>query len=312
MTTPSFMPGLDLSRRFYFEAVRPLLDEAVPGLAHSAARLGGGSEVLGFDTARSADHEWGSRLQLFLRPEDVTRHGTALTALLSARLPKTFYGYPTHFAATAEAGIRITQAADGPVHHRVDITDPGTWFTAQLGFDPGQGVTSLDWLATPRAAARRGHLRRCLPRRARPARPGTCGSPGTRTISGSTCSPASGSASLGRKPSSAGAAKWATNSAPPSSPRAWSAIYAALSAHGPPLPAVQQMARQRLRPHSTGDRPHARPHRGPRRHRLAHPRTAPDPRLRDRRRRPQPAPPHRPGRPHHAPTSPTRPSAHCR
>ncbi|MEU5583283.1 DUF4037 domain-containing protein [Streptomyces huasconensis] len=149
MTTPSFIPGLELSRRFYLEAVRPLLDEAVPGLAHSAARLGGGSEVLGFDTARSADHEWGPRLQLFLRPEDVPRHGTAITALLSARLPKTFYGYPTHFAATAEAGIRIMQATDGPVHHRVDITDLGTWFTAQLGFAPGRDVTALDWLATP-------------------------------------------------------------------------------------------------------------------------------------------------------------------
>lgn len=59
MTTPSFIPGLELSRRFYLEAVRPLLDEIVPGVTHSAARLGSGSEVLGFDTARSADHEWG-------------------------------------------------------------------------------------------------------------------------------------------------------------------------------------------------------------------------------------------------------------
>ncbi|MFE6758187.1 DUF4037 domain-containing protein [Streptomyces sp. NPDC057684] len=149
MTTPCFLSGLKLSHRFYFEAVRPLLDEAVPGIAHSAARLGGGSEVLGFDTARSADHEWGPRLQLFLHPQDATRHGAAIRNLLSARLPKTFCGYPTHFAATAEAGIRTMQATDGPVHHRVDITDPGTWFTEHLGFDPGQDVTALDWLATP-------------------------------------------------------------------------------------------------------------------------------------------------------------------
>lgn len=57
MTTPPFVPGLELSRHFYVEAVRPLLDEAAPGIPHSAARLGSGSEVLGFDTARSADHE---------------------------------------------------------------------------------------------------------------------------------------------------------------------------------------------------------------------------------------------------------------
>ncbi|MEU0452923.1 DUF4037 domain-containing protein [Streptomyces sp. NPDC006129] len=149
MTTPSFTPGLELSRRFYFEAVRPLLDEAAPGICHSAARLGSGSEVLGFDTARSADHEWGPRLQLLLCPDDVARHGAAIKDLLSARLPKTFHGYPTHFAPTAEAGIRVMQATDAPVHHRVDITDPATWFTEQLGFDPGRGVTLTDWLATP-------------------------------------------------------------------------------------------------------------------------------------------------------------------
>ncbi|WP_328688757.1 DUF4037 domain-containing protein [Streptomyces phaeochromogenes] len=149
MTTLSFIPGLELSRHFYFEAVRPLLDEAVPGIAHSAARLGSGSEVLGFDTARSADHEWGPRLQLFLDPQDVTRHGTTITEMLSERLPKTFRGYPTHFASAGEAGIRVMERTDGPVHHRVEVTDLGAWFTAQLGFDPRRGVTPADWLATP-------------------------------------------------------------------------------------------------------------------------------------------------------------------
>lgn len=61
MKTP-FMPGLELSRRFYREAVRPILDAEFPGLVHSAARIGGGSEVLALDTRRSADHEWGPRL----------------------------------------------------------------------------------------------------------------------------------------------------------------------------------------------------------------------------------------------------------
>jgi hypothetical protein len=149
MTKPPFIPGLELSRHFYFEAVRPLLDEVVPGTAHSAARLGGGSEVLGFDTARSADHEWGPRLQLFLHPQDATRHGATITALLSERLPKTFRGYPTHFAPAGDAGIRVMETTDGPVHHRVEVTDLGAWFTAQLGFDPRKDVTVADWLATP-------------------------------------------------------------------------------------------------------------------------------------------------------------------
>ncbi|MFI0976408.1 DUF4037 domain-containing protein [Streptomyces sp. NPDC021093] len=149
MTTPSFIPGLELSHHFYCEAVRPLLDEAAPGVTHSAARLGSGSEVLGFDTARSADHEWGPRLQIFLHPKDVTRHGARITALLSERLPKTFRGYPTHFAPTGEADIRVMRTTEGPVHHRVEVTDPEAWFPAQLGFDPRTGITLPDWLATP-------------------------------------------------------------------------------------------------------------------------------------------------------------------
>ncbi len=56
---PPFLPGLDLCRIFYLEAVRPLLEQAYPGLPHAAARLGPGSEVLGFDTERSVDHDWG-------------------------------------------------------------------------------------------------------------------------------------------------------------------------------------------------------------------------------------------------------------
>lgn len=63
---PPFVPGLELSRRLYTEAVRSLLEEAAPGIPHSAARLGSGSGVLGFDTPRPAGHPRGPRLQLFL------------------------------------------------------------------------------------------------------------------------------------------------------------------------------------------------------------------------------------------------------
>jgi len=47
---PTFIPGLELARRFYWEGVRPVLDTEFRGLRHSAALIGTGSEVLGFDT----------------------------------------------------------------------------------------------------------------------------------------------------------------------------------------------------------------------------------------------------------------------
>ncbi|BCJ37527.1 hypothetical protein Athai_50300 [Actinocatenispora thailandica] len=144
-----FVAGLELSRGFYREAVRPILDAAVPGVEHSAARLGSGSEVLGFDTARSADHEWGPRVQLFLSAPDVAEHGARLDAVFAELLPKTFRGYATHFVAAGANGIGTMQVTDGPVRHRVEVTDPHSWFVGQLGFDPADGVTTADWLAVP-------------------------------------------------------------------------------------------------------------------------------------------------------------------
>ncbi|HEU0299458.1 MAG TPA: hypothetical protein VFR37_08395, partial [Longimicrobium sp.] len=63
---PEFIPGLELSRLFFVEAVRPLLDAAFPGLRYAAGLLGSGSDVLGFDTEMSRDHDWGPRVDLFL------------------------------------------------------------------------------------------------------------------------------------------------------------------------------------------------------------------------------------------------------
>jgi hypothetical protein len=145
---PPFLPGLTLCRAFYAEAVRPLLDEAFPGLRYAAARVGPGSDAAGFDSERSVDHDWGPRLELFVAPSDAARHRDEISALLAARLPKRFRGWPTHFAP-AEGPVRVMAATDGPVAHRVVVTDVGAWCGELLGFDPRAGVTILDWLATP-------------------------------------------------------------------------------------------------------------------------------------------------------------------
>lgn len=144
-----FMAGLVLAGDFYRQAVRPILDAALPGLPHGAALLGPGSEVLGFDTPRSTDHDWGPRLLLFLDPGDRERHGQHLHELLAQRLPTTFTGHPTHFTPAGERVRVITPIAEPPVDHRVVVTDLPTWSAALLDFDPLDQVTMLDWLATP-------------------------------------------------------------------------------------------------------------------------------------------------------------------
>src|SRR5205823_6145760 len=106
---------------YYHQAVRPILDAHYPGLVHSAALLGWGSEVLGYDTARSMDHEWGARTQLFLREEERAL-GPAIVELLSQTLPHEFRGLPVDLVQPGGVGnFVMTPMSEGPVRHGVRV-----------------------------------------------------------------------------------------------------------------------------------------------------------------------------------------------
>jgi hypothetical protein len=77
--SPEFVPALELNAGFYRDVVEPL----VRPWRHSAALVGDGSELLGFDTERSTDHGWGPRLQVFVDAADVA----AARAAVDAGLP---------------------------------------------------------------------------------------------------------------------------------------------------------------------------------------------------------------------------------
>ncbi|MFI6456345.1 DUF4037 domain-containing protein [Streptosporangium amethystogenes] len=125
-----FIPGLELSRTFYTQVVRPIVAE-VP---HSAALVGAGSEVLAFDTERSTDHDWGPRVVLFVEEHRIEQVRRAV----DGDLPEVFRGYPTAVTGSGGRG-----------GHGVHVGDAGAWFTGRLGFDPLRGVGMLDWLSTP-------------------------------------------------------------------------------------------------------------------------------------------------------------------
>ena len=140
---------MGLASAFYFDAVAPVVDDVCPGVAYSAARIGRGSEVLGFDDAVSRDHDWGPRLELFFGPMDRDEFGSRLTGELAARLPHTFEGYSTSFGVASDGVDVLVDRADGePVAHRVEVHEIGAWCDTVLGFDPRHGVGWFDWLAT--------------------------------------------------------------------------------------------------------------------------------------------------------------------
>ena len=124
------LSGLELARAYYDEVVRDLAGET----PHSAALIGWGSDVLGFDDERSTDHGWGPRLQLFAAAEDVA----ALAERIETGLPETFRGLPTRFGWDAH-----------PVVSRVEVSTLSDWLADNLGFDPRPGICARDWLTAP-------------------------------------------------------------------------------------------------------------------------------------------------------------------
>lgn len=145
-----FIAGLDLNEQFYREIVRPLLAEAFPGLVHSAARLGTGSDVLGYDDGMSADHDWGIRQQIFLSPQDHAQYGAAVAETLRHRLPYRYRGYSVHFSPFNEEGTAIREEIEsGPVNHRIEVVTAAGFFGRQLGIDPFKAWHPVDWLSVP-------------------------------------------------------------------------------------------------------------------------------------------------------------------
>jgi len=120
-----FVPGAELSRRFYDEVVQPVLSATFPGVPHSAALLGRGSEVLGFDDEMSTDHDWKPRALIFLAEEDERRLGAEVRAALQRDLPATFAGRPTGHAVHTVRGY-LRQQLELDIDHDIE---PRDWLT---------------------------------------------------------------------------------------------------------------------------------------------------------------------------------------
>ncbi|MDR7253558.1 hypothetical protein J2X46_002548 [Nocardioides sp. BE266] len=127
-----FVPGIDLCRRLYDEQVGPVLAGSFPSLRHSAALLGRGSEVLGFDDETSTDHDWAARVLLFLTDEDEATLGAEVTQRLDEALPPTFGGHP--------------------VRHEVHTVRG--FVQQQLALDLDREVRAVDWLTMPENSLR--------------------------------------------------------------------------------------------------------------------------------------------------------------
>ena len=134
-----FMNSLTLNQLFYAEVVHPILKSHFLKLEYSAALIGWGSDVLGYDDLQSTDHNWGPRLQLFISEQDFEKYCTEIDEFLHTELPPEFLGYPTAFPIFVED-------ESGPVKHNVEIATIKGYFSRYLGCDPYHEIGVGDWL----------------------------------------------------------------------------------------------------------------------------------------------------------------------
>jgi hypothetical protein len=148
----NFISGLELSGLFYLEAVKPILDAHFPHLRYGAALIGYGSEVLGFDTEMSADHDWGPRLMIFLEENDFAARHENIHEVLSRELPFEFRGFSTNFSPpdlTDNGTQRLEILENGLINHHVEILTLRGFFLDFLDFDLRQPIEPADWLTFP-------------------------------------------------------------------------------------------------------------------------------------------------------------------
>jgi hypothetical protein len=144
-----FVAGLQLNRQFYAEVVKPLLATHFPDLVYAAALIGPGSDVLGFDTPMSTDHDWGPRLQLFLPFARYAEQHTAIDECLRNGLPATFRGFPVNFSPPNpnDGGTQgMAFVTGGPINHRIQITTVEAFCRRHLGMNADAPLAAVDWL----------------------------------------------------------------------------------------------------------------------------------------------------------------------
>ena len=152
---PEFIPGQELSRRFYWEVVRPLLDRFYNALPHASAMLGPGSDVLGFDTPMSMDHDWYPNVLIFLRDQEAELK-ELVREMLRQNLPHSFLGFGVDSAPVEEErGTHVmVEGAEGPVEHNVLTVTLHSFAMRWLAWDIDQPLDALDWLTIPSQSLR--------------------------------------------------------------------------------------------------------------------------------------------------------------
>lgn len=138
--------GLELSRRFYNLLVAPILQASFPYLKYSAARIGMGSEVQGFEDVLSSDHDYGPCVQIFLAETDFATAAPAMMATFDRLLPPTFEGWPVRYPTNIRPPANGQPGMLGS-DHGAELYTFSAWSDRFLGRRFDSELSTTDWLS---------------------------------------------------------------------------------------------------------------------------------------------------------------------
>ncbi len=142
-----FMKGLELNEGYYFDVVKPIIDEYYPNLRYTAGLIGYGSDVVGFDDHISMDHNWGPRLLFFLSEEDYSHYKKKIDVLLKEHLPLQYNGLPTNFTEKSEDGTQsLKRINNSKVNHLIQFFTIRKFINYTIGVYDIEEIDLFDWL----------------------------------------------------------------------------------------------------------------------------------------------------------------------
>jgi hypothetical protein len=101
---------IDVSRDFFDEVVKPILEREFPAETAQTAFgvFGYGSEVLRMDDDYSTDHHWGIRINALMPEATFKARSEAIQQTVSARLPVTWRGHSLREGLSGGRGLSLT------------------------------------------------------------------------------------------------------------------------------------------------------------------------------------------------------------
>ncbi len=134
---------IDISRAFFEEIVKPILEREFPAETAQTAFgvFGYGSEVLRLDDAFSRDHHWGIRINALLPDALFRARRDAIAQVVSAQLPASWRGHPLREGFTRTGGLELG-SLEGHLTRTIGIDHPPRTYKEWLDL-PEEDITHI-------------------------------------------------------------------------------------------------------------------------------------------------------------------------